>query len=253
MDEVVLTIDVDWAPDFAIDFVADHLISRRVRATWFVTHMSPAIARLQTYPEFFELGIHPNFLPRSTHGDTPDAVVCHCRSLLPQACSMRTHSLVQSTPLLRQIAAQTLITTDVSLFLPYTPNLRPVEFQWRTGSLLRIPYFWADDFEMERRLPRWQLEPLLTIGPGLKIFAFHPIHVYLNSADIQVYQVLKEKIPSLPEANPDDLRTYAQAGEGTCSLFKALLGHLAGDGQSSSIQDISHQWRQQKESSDDCQ
>ncbi len=46
MNDVVLTVDVDWAPDFTIDFVAEQLIAHKVQATWFVTHWSPAIARL---------------------------------------------------------------------------------------------------------------------------------------------------------------------------------------------------------------
>jgi len=249
MDDVVLTIDVDWAPDFAIDFVAEQLIARQVHATWFVTHMSPAVARLQRHPDYFELGIHPNFLAGSTHGDTPEKVVRHCRTLLPEASSMRTHALVQSTPLLRQVVAQTRITTDVSLFLPYTPNIRPVEFQWRTGALLRIPYFWADDFEMERRDSCWQLARLLTLGQGLKVFAFHPIHVYLNSADIQLYEALKREIPKISEALPDGLSRYARTGEGACSLFMELIGYLACRSRSLSIQDVSDHWWRHRENS----
>jgi hypothetical protein len=68
MNDVVLTIDTDWAPDCTIDFMAEQLIARQVRATWFVTHMSPAIARLKQYPKLFELGIHPNFSPARRMG-----------------------------------------------------------------------------------------------------------------------------------------------------------------------------------------
>jgi len=243
MDDVVLTIDIDWAPDFTIDFVAEQLIARQVRATWFVTHMSPAIARLNQYPNLFELGIHPNFLSGSTHGDTPDAVLRHCISLVPEASSVRTHFLFQSTLLLRQILTQSSITTDVSLFLPGTPYIRPVEWLCRRGTLLRIPYFWADDFEMERNLPCWRLAPHLGVGQGLKVFAFHPIHVYLNSADIEIYQTLKHRVPKISEASPHVLNTYVQTGEGTCALFKEVIAHLAAQGHSVCIQDIYNQWR----------
>lgn len=242
MDDVILTIDIDWAPDFTIEFVAEHLISRQVRATWFVTHMSPAIARLKQYPDLFELGIHPNFLPGSTHGDTPDAVLRHCMSLVPEASSVRTHLLVQSTLLLREILAQSRITTDVSLFLPGTPHIRPVEWLWRRRTLLRIPYFWADDFEMERNIPCWRLAPQLGVGKGLKVFAFHPIHVYLNSADIEIYQTLKNRVPKISEASPHVLDAYVQTGEGTYALFKEVIGHVHAHGQSVCIQDIHNRW-----------
>jgi polysaccharide deactylase WbmS-like protein len=243
MDDVVLTIDIDWAPDFTIDFVAEQLISRQVRATWFVTHMSPAIARLKQYSDLFELGIHPNFLSGSTHGDTPEAVLRHCMTLVPDASSVRTHLLVQSTLLLRQFLAQTKIMTDVSLFLPGAPCICPVEWFSQRRTLLRIPYFWADDFEMERNLPCWRLTPHLGVGDGLKVFAFHPIHVYLNSSDIEVYQTLKHRVPKISEASPHVLNAYIQTGEGTCTLFKEVIAHLAAHGRSVCIQDIYNQWR----------
>ena len=64
--EIALTFDIDWAPDWAIDLTAGILREREVRATWFVTHESPAVDRLREDSELFELGIHPNFLPGST-------------------------------------------------------------------------------------------------------------------------------------------------------------------------------------------
>ena len=246
MDDVVLTIDIDWAPDFAIDFLTEQLILSQVRATWFVTHMSPAIARLKQHSNLFELGIHPNFLPGSTHGGTPEAVLRHCTALLPEASSMRTHMLFQSTLLLRQILAQGRITTDVSLFLPATPYIRPVE--WLSGgrTLLRIPYFWADDFEMEREAPRWRLLPYLRVGEGLKVFAFHPIHVYLNSANVEIYHAFKGRAPNVSQASPAIVSPYIQAGEGTCTLFRDLIGHLARRG-SICIRDVYDRWRNPSE------
>ena len=243
MDDVVLTIDIDWAPDFTIDFVAEQLISRQIRATWFVTHVSPAIARLKQYPDLFELGIHPNFLSGSTHGNTPDAVLHHCMTLVPEASSVRTHMLFQSTLLLRQILAQSTITTDVSLFLPGTPHIRPVEWVCRRRILLRIPYFWADDFEMERNIPCWRLASHLGVGKGLKVFAFHPIHVYLNCADTEIYQTLKHRVPGISEASPDALNPYVQTGEGTYALLKEVIAYLAAHGRSVCIRDIYNQWR----------
>ena len=53
MNAPVLTLDVDWAPDWVIDEVSAILVEKRVRATWFVTHGSPAIERLKDYPGLF--------------------------------------------------------------------------------------------------------------------------------------------------------------------------------------------------------
>ncbi|HYO92547.1 MAG TPA: hypothetical protein VEQ40_12960, partial [Pyrinomonadaceae bacterium] len=166
----MLTFDVDWAPDFAIDFVIDRLLEARVRATWFITHQSPALERLREHQELFELGIHPNFLTGSTHGETYADVLQHCMTMVPEAVSMRSHSLVQSSVLLNQVLAETPIKTDVSLFLQHARSLHAVEHRWGGRSLWRLPYFWEDDFEMEREQPCWRLQEMLAVGEGLKIF-----------------------------------------------------------------------------------
>ena len=135
-----LTLDIDWAPDVAIDFVADQLIKHKVRATWFVTHSSPSVERLQQYPELFEMGIHPNFMPGSTHGENPSEILAHCLDLVPNARCMRIHSLFQSSPLLLQILKESSINIDSSIFLPYAADLRPVPFRWQGKELVRLPY-----------------------------------------------------------------------------------------------------------------
>jgi peptidoglycan/xylan/chitin deacetylase (PgdA/CDA1 family) len=68
-NRVCVTLDVDWASDAMIDQTARILLEHEVPATWFITHASAAVDRLRDHPELFELGIHPNFLPGSTHGE----------------------------------------------------------------------------------------------------------------------------------------------------------------------------------------
>ena len=242
-EDLALTLDVDWAPDFMIDFVAEILIEHRVRATWFITHESPSLARLRMHPDLFELGIHPNFFPGSTHGESPGAVLQHCMALVPQAVSVRTHGLLQSTALLAQIMDQTPVMIDASLFLPHAPELRPIEYQWGQRTLLRVPYFWEDDFEIERTTPCWQLESLMAKGPGLKVFDFHPVHVYLNSHTMEAYRLLKMRAPRLSEASPEMAAEIAQTEAGSQTLFIELTKHLSAT-QSLRMRDIKEIWQQ---------
>ena len=227
VDEVILTLDVDWAPDFIIDDVAQRLVSRDVRATWFVTHESPAIDRLRRHPELFELGIHPNFSQGSTHGATPEAVLQSCLSLVPNAVSMRTHMLIQSSPLLMDVLGSTPIRVDVSMFLPHLPGLQPFPFWMKRRALWRVPFFWEDDLEMERPEPVWDLQPLLDIGPGLKVFDFHPMHVYLNRVDMFAYQKLKASLKKLTEMTPEDTAGLSTEGEGPGLLFEEVTSFLS--------------------------
>ena len=61
LNDFLITVDIDWAPDIAIAATAKYLIENEVKATWFITHASPEVERLKEYPQLFELGVHPNF------------------------------------------------------------------------------------------------------------------------------------------------------------------------------------------------
>jgi len=152
------------------------------------------------------------------------------------------HGLVQSSPLLELILARTPVKTDVSLFLPHAPHLQPVEYVWQGRSLLRIPFVWEDDDEMERMKPCWHLAPMLALGEGLKILNFHPIHVFLNSSNIQPYRALNQRVPRLAEATPGDVARYVQDGEGAGTFFAEVIAHLSHLGESSTISDIHEHW-----------
>jgi hypothetical protein len=226
LKDLVLTIDIDWAPDFMIEHVANILIKRQVKATWFVTHLSPALSLLRAHPQFFELGPHPNFLPKSTHGTTPDEVLKHCLALVPEARSMRTHSLMQSTPLLNQVITSTPIIRDSSIFLPHMEGIQPLSYWWQGKEMLRLPIFWEDDLEMERPDGCWTLEAFKRFGEGLKILDFHVIHVYMNARDMARYQKLKEQSP-VNQLKPEDVKPGSMQQPGSGSLFLEIADYLA--------------------------
>ena len=244
MDIVALTIDIDWAPDFMIDFAAEALVEEGVRATWFVTHPSPAVDRLRQHPELFELGIHPNFLPRSTHGKRWEDVLVHCMDLVPDATSMRTHGLFQATALLDMVITQTPITTDLTIFLPYTASIRPVDYHWNDRTLLRLPYYWEDDFEMMQPNPSWSLTPERALGGGLKIFNFHPVHIFLNSPDMKPYRMYqRDFMNSGKELKATDAEGYVFDGTGSRTMFREVVDALAVDMRSSMrVSDIRRRW-----------
>ena len=218
------------------------LVDAKVRATWFVTHESPAIAALRDHPELFEIGIHPNFLPGSSHGDTPDAVLASCMRMVPDAISMRTHALVQSTPLLECVLEKTPNRCDASLLLSYASHVEPIEYQWKGTTLLRIPYVWEDDIEMLRDHPRWSTTTALA-GGGLRVFDFHPIHVALNSEDFVRYERLKAAVKPLRRASSEDLRPFVNPAFGARSAFRALVDQLSREGGGLLMRDIYHRWR----------
>lgn len=218
IDEYAITLDIDWVPDWIIDDVAEALTTHAVSATWFATHQSPAIQRLQDNP-LFEVGIHPNFRPGSTHGTTEEDVLGHMMKLFPDATSMRTHSLVQSTPMLK-LACEMGIATDVSLFVPGQSHLVPHALHFGSAKLMRLPFFWEDDLAFDAPNETWTLDE--SPGPGLKVCNFHPVHIVLNSADGSAYGKLRSN--GGPDAwTRDAVEKARHAGTGTDDLFRAVL------------------------------
>jgi hypothetical protein len=220
-----LTLDVDWEPDFAIDAVAARLAARGVRATFFATHDSPALARLRARPDRFELGVHPNFLPGSTHGATPEAVLAHCMALVPEARAVRAHCLVQSTPLLDLILAATPLRVEASLFLPGAAPARPFAHRRAEDALVRVPYTWEDTFALAGR---HALAPPLDDAP--LVLAFHPIHIALNSTNMARYGALKRQVPALQDATAAQLAPFVAEGHGVGAVFDEALGVIAQHG-----------------------
>lgn len=224
-EPTLLTFDVDWAADFMVDAVARELIERNVRSTWLVTQASPAIDRLRERPDLFELGIHPNFLPGSSHGASATEVLATCMSIVPEATTMRAHALVQSSPILAQVVESTPIRCDSSIMLPHAENLAPCRFPHAEGPLVRVPYFWEDDVEMMRPAPCWNFDEGAH-APGLRVYDFHPALVFLNAGDMGPYHKLKRGGP-LPLVAQELAERLVQPGAGPGTLFLEIADHLA--------------------------
>lgn len=237
--DYVLTLDVDWAPDFAIEAVAQILIEKNVKATWFLTHYSTTVEKLKEAGHLFELGVHPNLLPGSTHGEREDAVLAHVKGLVPSAISMRTHGLYQSSNFLVKAAKDYSIAFDVSLFLPRAAHLTPHQLKWGGVKLWRLPYFWEDDSEMFEDVPIWSLSDKRLAVPGLRIFDFHPIHVLLNTNKFEIYNALKQEMP-ISQWTLDFVESHINKGEGPRTLFLEIAEALSGKGRQ--IKEIMSDW-----------
>lgn len=251
MQAALVTFDVDWAPEWAIEMCADLCAGAGVKATFFATHASPFLTELSTDPRF-EVGIHPNFLPRSSHGDSTEAILRTCLTFAPHARSMRTHSLVQSSPIFDTIGTHfNQIQTDMSLFLPFHAGLQPVDYF--IGSelrrMVRLPYHWEDD--VAAIWPGWDWQTAPTWGDGLAAVDFHPILVALNMASMTGYRNLKQHLGNraLMAATKDDVAPFAQDGPGARSYLIRLLDTLA-DRQALTASEATELWlRRQPEPS----
>lgn len=225
-NEPVISLDIDWATDDQIDAVAERLRRRGVRATWFVTHHSPAVDRLRSEPDLFELGLHPNFLPGSSHGGSPEEVISHCRNLVPDSTSLRTHGLVQSSRLLHQILELFPQRAEGSIYLGHAAQAQPVDYYWNGLHTVRTPTVWADDVETMRPEPIWEIEALRRVCRGLLLLTFHPIHLVLNSRDLRAYERYKRRRASGEPTSLEELAPLRASGDGSASMFESALETL---------------------------
>ena len=221
INETLLTFDCDWAPDFVINDIINLLDAEKIKATFFITNNSQILKKLRGN-KLFEIGIHPNFFPKSTQGSNEDSILNNLKQIVPEAKSIRTHGLFQSTPLVKKFQEYG-IENDLSLFLQNTPNIVPHYSKF--FNLFRFPYFWEDDVAITEKV-NWSFEDPLYHVNGLKIFNFHPIHVFLNSNNMDNYENLKKEI-GLEQLNEENIKNYVnQSDIGVKSFFIEIISSL---------------------------
>ena len=217
---IFLTFDIDWADDAVIEATIDLVEQAGVPATWFVTHDTPVLARLRANPSF-ELGIHPNFLPllmqgNPRNGATAGEVVDRLLEIVPEAKSVRSHSLIQSGRLLELFRDKGL-THEANSFIPEQSGmaLRPW-IDW--FGMIKVPYFWEDDFWCEAPA-RASIEEVHA-RPGIRGYDFHPIHVFLNTDRLSRYE---EARPAFGDAEALERHRNLETA-GVADMLRGVLG-----------------------------
>lgn len=183
-DAIVLTLDIDWACDEVLADCIDLIEGAGAPATWFVTHDTPLLERLRANDNF-ELGIHPNFNPLiEGNGTSADRVIDEILAIVPEAVSVRSHSLLQSSQL-QELFSRKGLRFDCNHFIPEQSGITLKS--WRIwNGVIKVPHLWEDDaaciFEAGAAVRD------LVWRDGLKVFDFHPIHVFLNTEDLARYE-----------------------------------------------------------------
>ena len=195
-----------------------------------MTHDSPAIKRLKKNT-LFEIGIHPNFSNYSTQGKNVEDILKKMKSIVPNAKSIRTHGLLQSSEILLKFKKYG-IKNDVSILLHEESFLKPHFSKY--FDLIRLPYYWEDDIEMVNG--DWQNVRKHFSVSGLKIFDFHPIHIFLNSKTMEKYE--KVKIKGYPRIEQKLISKYRNEGIGVNSFFEKLISNVC-NSKTYTINDIS--------------
>lgn len=221
LNAIYLTFDIDWAHDEILEDTIDLVEMYKLSATWFVTHATPLLGRLRNNP-YFELGIHPNFNflldGDNRAGNNANEVVDRLMTLVPEAKCVRSHSLTQNSNLIDMFSHKGF-THECNTLIPANSGiaLKP----WASfGSLTRVPHFWEDDVHVlydSIGIPQPNPAELASAG-GLKVFDFHPIHVFLNTESLDRYERARPFFQ-----NPEELIKLRYEGYGTRNRLIELL------------------------------
>ncbi|MBO8234247.1 hypothetical protein HA151_06925 [Prochlorococcus marinus XMU1419] len=228
--KIFLSFDIDWAHDLIVEDTINLIfgVSKDIKATWFITHQSKILEKLRKNKNF-ELGIHPNFnnllLNKSSTNIDQSTILREIINIVPEAKSVRSHSMMQSSRLL-DLFKKYGLRYDVNHFIPnfVEANLKPFK-HW--NGICKVPYCWEDDIHIA-----YQDENIIEMSPSeiandknifnLKVFDFHPIHIFLNTESLKRY----EESRSLHD-NPKELIKYRYKGYGTRDRFLDLINLIA--------------------------
>ena len=185
--KIFITFDLDWCSDQILLDLLKLIQNSDIEATFFVTHNTPILDKLRRNKNY-ELGIHPNFnfLVEGDHryGKTYEEVVDFYLNIVPEAISVRSHSLFDNSRLSKIFYDKGL--KHVSNFLiPSSSNIRLKP--WKSiFDLSVIPFHWEDDVHCLSNLD-WGIDNFIHKS-GLNVFNFHPTHIFLNTYSINEFQ-----------------------------------------------------------------
>lgn len=215
----LLSIDIDWAHDAVLEDTIDLIERAAVKACFFVTHHTPLLARLRANP-LFELGLHPNFDPllRGEALRSARDIVMDLVRVAPEAKVLRSHAMTTSGRWLELYREAGV--THLSNYLMFGDvDIHPFR---QLNGLVEAPVHFADDgLLFQRAMSAVSFNPdteLLASGNGLRVYNFHPIHLFLNAESFDRYSA------SRPHADdPQALRRLRFDGDGARSWLNSLL------------------------------
>lgn len=217
---IAITFDTDWAPDELVDYCVELCLEYRVKVTLFCTHPGEDVSRKSTnlmkrgYPKDTELAIHPKFVRGVSFRET----LALLSEEYPDAKGVRSHSILVGWEII-QAYEEVGIQYD-SNFLLHFKSVWPFFYTGANNGVLELPIYFMDQPYCGFASPKFH-SSVFNIKRGLRVFDFHPIHVYLNTNDLRVYQAAKQYYH-----DPIKLIEYRAAGEGIYSLLTSLLTYV---------------------------
>ncbi len=185
------TSDIDWASEAVIGAYFQKLPIDLLKLTVFMTHSSDMLSRAYAAKRI-QRGIHPNFLPGSSHGDSFREVIKTCMSFAPETICTRSHRAFDVTDTAHMLYNDFHLRCCSNVFTTLAPNISPFFLE---SKLLQVPIFFEDGSFLYNSLGL-SVAPYRKYftTPGLKVISFHPMNMAFNTPDIAWMRQIKDSM-----------------------------------------------------------
>ena len=185
------TSDIDWASEAVLELFFQDVPLDYLELTTFVTHHSDIIEHLYQNNRL-DRGIHPNFLPDSSHGNSFREVIETCKTFAPEAICSRSHRLFEVTDTAHLLKNKYGILYSSNMITTLGTNLKPLLHE---SQLIELPVFFEDGTYLYNELGL-DITPYLNYfeTPGLKIISFHPMNIVFNTPYISWMRQIKDSM-----------------------------------------------------------
>ncbi|MCX6266805.1 MAG: hypothetical protein NTW16_05535 [Bacteroidetes bacterium] len=185
------TSDIDWASEDVISEYFNSVNELNLNPTLFVTHHSEIIERNFQLGNIIR-GIHPNFLPNSSHGSNWSDIIENCVQFAPESYGFRCHRAFEVTDtshLLKNVYNYKYVSHQITIL---QTRIRPILVE---SGLINFPVFFEDGTHLYNKLDFNLLNYVeLFKTPGIKIISFHPMNFVFNSPTIQYMRRIKDSL-----------------------------------------------------------
>jgi hypothetical protein len=205
MTKLVITIDLDWACEAAIEDTLNFFNDKNIAPTVFSTHHSNVV---EAFMHKIDVGLHPFFGENSSHGNSIRDVIKNVMALPHNLKAFRCHRFgVCNLSKQALVEAGMLISSNVCTNLEMVPP-----FEDRFG-LLEIPIFLEDGGYLwqKHRLEINQTLIKTLANPAPKVILIHPMHFAVNTPHFDYMRDIKQSISreswwKLSQSKLDNLR-----------------------------------------------
>ncbi len=217
LDSVILTCDVDWAPDYAIKSVIDLIGKYGFKINIFATHKSDVL--LQEHSNV-NVGLHPDFT-RPSQKDWFDKKILDLKNIYPNSQGMRSHRNFFGQNI-ADLAHKAGLKYDVSSFL-WNESFCQAHIDY--NGMVRFSYFWEDGIHLDLGKP-FDVSTINLETPGLKILNIHPILFYLNSNTEEHRRAVTSRYTDLTVAPKNEIDKDINRKYGIQNFYKEILNYL---------------------------